>query len=125
VEIERVKMSPLREEALSFMVTMPRRREVLLPFFTSRYYEQRPEEPQNQNNWFFMFNWANLDGNEFFILAGQLGNGFRVFRIPTAYIRQHLEELRVGNDGAMHLEIRLADNVDLRSDVPFGAFILN
>lgn len=99
------------------------------PTRTSRRYEST-EKSYYWDNWWVSFNRADLDTNEFLILAGSLDNTnteFKVFKIPTSYVLANLDKLDVGSRGMINLYIDFKSFEDLRNDarLPFGQFAVN
>ncbi|WP_345988728.1 phospholipase D family protein [Sulfurimonas sp. HSL1-2] len=110
------------------------------PFLQSNYPEllrhklcssRKWEEEGDLGNWWFKFSEDDLKSYEYIVLAGALddsNHAFKLFKIPTQYIIDHLDKLDCNAEGRMiNIYLSIEDHIDLRNDyhLSFKEFCIN
>ena len=96
---------------------------------TSRMWEHT-ENPTYHDNWWFGPRVADLQLGDFIVFAGALdyeNQAFRIFKVPTRYLLDNLDNLDVTPSGGINIYLHMNDLVDVRNPagLPFGHFAVN
>ncbi len=101
----------------------------MYPTRTSRRWENE-ENPNYWDNWWVSFNFADIEKNDYIVVAGaqdDTNTDFKVFKIPTRYLLENKDKISVSGNRVVNLYLDFVNFVDLRNParLPFGQFALN
>jgi len=96
---------------------------------TSRRYE-KTDNPKNKDNWWFKFSTDDLIENEFIVFAGAMdyqNRDFKIFKVPSEFIKSNLAKLSVVGDGWVNLYVHMNSYSDIRhrDNLSFKDFVIN
>ncbi|HLM01922.1 MAG TPA: hypothetical protein VK400_12780 [Pyrinomonadaceae bacterium] len=97
---------------------------------TSRMYEKADNPKRNRDDWWFKFDYEDLNNYEYIVFAGALdyvNEDFRLFKVPSSYIKANISNLFMDKNGWIIICLHLKDFVDVRkkAHVSFKEFELN
>jgi hypothetical protein len=103
----------------------------LLPYKrrTSRMWESK-DASSYYDNWWFTFMVPDLDKTDYIIFVGALDyedKAFKVFKVPSSFLRENLSNIDITGDGWAHLYIHIRDFADRRNQagLSFNEFAQN
>jgi hypothetical protein len=91
----------------------------------------KTKNTSNLGNWWFKFSQTDLNEYDYFIFAGALdykNEKFKLLKVPTTFLKAHLNNFDVNANGLMiNLYILFDTFIDARSDarVDFKEFVLD
>ena len=88
------------------------------------------EKPEYHDNWWFSFMADELESTEYFVFVGALdkeNQNFKVFKVPTAFLKANLSKMSKTGEGWVNLYIHIEDFNDLRKSagLSLGKFAVN
>jgi hypothetical protein len=97
-------------------------------FFTSRLFETA-DKPSYYDDWWFQFPVTVLDEADFIVFAGAMDQSFsdfRVFKVPTEYLRSNFSSIDVNAKGIGWMYIHRDSFQELRkkAGISFKPFVL-
>lgn len=95
---------------------------------TSRMYENK-EKPGYLDDWWFNFSYSEIENLDYIIFAGALdysNKDFKIFKVPTKFLKDNLDSIDMNNKGWINLYIHLTDLTDIRhkSRLSFKEFVV-
>jgi hypothetical protein len=91
---------------------------------------EKKEKERYRDNWWFKFMHHDLEKHDYIIFTGALGyenKDFKIFKVPSQYIKDNLNHLDINTKGWIIIYLSINESIDLRhkDNLSFKDFKLN